>query len=93
MFDTHTIIKTGSVNHSVTFNSIAGTLVKSSEKSKIVKFHENSPMSTMVFDINTPHIYKEDRYPYEKKEVVVLQVMLCSGGNFLVEYLDVVKEE
>ena len=87
MFDT-TSITTGSVSHSVTFNSVAGTLVKSTPDSKFIRFHMESSLADTFFDKDEP-CRKEASYPYTKTKVSVLQVMLCGNDQFLVEYLDI----
>jgi len=92
MFDSISY-KGGNLSHHVTFNSVAGTLVKSSEKSKFMRFHMNSDLAKMVFHRDKPHKYKAPDYPYEKSYIVVLQVMLCGDGEFLIEYIDEEKEE
>lgn len=91
MFD-NISYKGGEVNHSVTFNSVAGTLVKSTPKSKIIRFHSTSKMAKMFFDEEKPY-RKQDDYPYTVTYVDVLQVMLCGDGEFLVEYLDILDDE
>lgn len=52
-----------------------------------------SKMAEMFFDTDKPHRYQDRSYPYEKKLVEVLQVMLCGGDNFLVEYLDIKEDK
>lgn len=70
------------VYNELTFNSIAGTLAKSHPNSKFIRFHMNSKTADRFFHIDKP--YKSD-YEY----VEVLQVMICAGDNFLVEYIDI----
>lgn len=72
----------------VEFNAVSGTLIKSCDESKIIRFHMNSERAKMFFDINNPHSKLENDYPYEKVKIVVLQVMLCGGDQYLVEYLE-----
>lgn len=72
------------INNAVSFNSVAGTLVKSCNESKFIRFHADSPLADLVFDINRPRI------PYQQGSsssyIQVLQVMLCGGDRFLVEF-------
>ena len=70
-----------SFSHELTFNSISGTLVKSCEESKIIRFHMDSRLASLFFDEQMPRISERS-----KQQIDVLQVMLCSGDNFLVEY-------
>ena len=85
-------------NNEVTFNSVAGTLVKSTEKSRIVRFHKDSELAKTFFDIENPHFIKkvEKKYRFDdyktytdkvKIPIIILQVMLCGGDNYLVEFL------
>lgn len=69
----------------VEFNSVAGTLVKSCPESKIARFHQNSKLAEHFFDLNEPH----RKVGYNVIKVSVLQVMLASDNNYLVEYIDV----
>ena len=81
MFDSNS--QGQSQSQSVTFNSVAGTIVKSHAKSKMIRFHMNSPMAGYVFDEKDPRISQ-----YGKTEITVLQVMLCGGEQFIVEYVN-----
>jgi len=73
----------------VAFNAVSGTLVKSADKSKFVRFHQSSYLAEYFFDIDKPT--NKGRYSNDSKEIVVLQVMLCGNEQFLVEYLEVEK--
>lgn len=99
MFNT-TSIRTGSthVSNEITFNSVAGTLVKSTPDSKMVMLKMGSDQFTKMFDQNNPtrsyikREYSSDHHGYDKTYVVtisVLQVMLCGNDTVLVEYIDV----
>ena len=89
MFDT--VVKTGGVSHEITFNSVAGTLVKSSTESKFIRFHMDSRLAEMFFDENKP--YRGHNSRHKRLNVVVLQVMLCGNDNFLVEYIDIEEKD
>lgn len=82
MFDS---ISVNNARTSVNFNSVSGTLVKSSEMSKFVRFHKNSNLAKLFFDVEKP---RRSQSSYNAEEVIVLQVMLCADNEFLVEYLD-----
>lgn len=99
MFDSHTtIVRAGNTSHNVTYNSVAGTLVKSSPDSKILRFGITSKLADQFFDPNEPHRilqirkhYSYDNTSYlsdEKILVTVLQVMLMANDQLLIEYLD-----
>ena len=99
MFNT-TSIRTGSthVSNEITFNSVAGTLVKSTPDSKMVMLKMGSEQFTKMFDQNNPtrtytkREYRSDHHGYDQTYVVnisVLQVMLCGNDIVLVEYIDV----
>ena len=88
MFNSYNITHEG-ISNTLTFNSVSGTLVKSTPASKIVRFHMSSPLASMFFDLDTPHKRQEKAYPYTLHCVQVLQVMLCGGDNYLVEYIDI----
>lgn len=76
-----------SVSNSISFNSVAGTLVKSHPKSKFAKFNINRIESTTFFDQNNPH---RQRYGHASEcvGIVVLQTMLCGNDMVLVEFVD-----
>lgn len=86
MFDV-TNIKGSSAT--ITFNSVAGTIVKSCHESKIVRFQGQSTMSKTYFDEEYPH--RTDGYT--KIPVAVLQIMLCADNWMLVEFIDVKKND
>lgn len=79
-------------NTTVNFNSVSGTLVKSCPESKFIRFHQKSELADQFFDINLPHRLVKGQFVMERQLVHVLQVMLCGGDNFMVEYIDVDKE-
>lgn len=83
-----------------TLNAVSGTLTKTYRDSYFTRikmqsvnehfyFRESKP--SRVIDKNYSYItnYEEcDGRYYKLKEIVVLQVMLCSDENFLVEAID-----
>lgn len=92
MLDNVNIMKVG--GNSININAVSGTLIKSTEKSKIVRFHQNSAMAEYFFDEEQPRRIR-DKYEADKynKNIVVIQVMLCGDSNFLVEYLDIKEKQ
>ena len=68
----NTITYNGNNAHSISFNSTSGTLVKSTEKSKFIRFAMESVLAARFFDKNKPH-----RSSCNEDEITVLQVMLC----------------
>lgn len=66
-----------SFSNKLSFNSVSGTLVKSSANSRMIRFHLNSVMADKAFS-ERPRIFDQ--------RVEILQVMLCGEGQFLVEY-------
>ena len=66
------------------FNSVSGTLVKSCNGSRFIRFAKDSEYAAEFFDLHQPH-YLSGR---KKVPIEVLQVMLCGEGQFLVEYID-----
>jgi len=86
MFD---VTVANNTTNKVTMNSVSGILAKSTPNSKIVRFHMNSQMAKRFFDESGPH-YVND---YNRIPVIVLQVMLCGGDEFLVEFLDDVEDK
>lgn len=64
----------------ITFNSVSGTLVKSTKDSNFIRFDMKSEMAKVVFEPCKPRLSEYG------KEIEVLQVMLCGSGQFLVEY-------
>lgn len=87
MFDNTTQISVN--NHTVSFNSVSGTLVKSCSESKIIRFHMSSARAQEFFDLKNQHYYEDYKYHY----IVVLQVMLCAGDQYLVEFMELEKDE
>lgn len=99
MFDTITLTGGNTTqNHNITFNAVSGTLIKSSEKSKIIRFSADGNHAKTFLDADKPHRmadvyhektkYYDSYYTKEKLPITILQVMLCGDGHFLVEYLD-----
>ena len=87
-------------NNSLNINAVSGTLTKTYRDSFFKRFQKNSVSEHFYFRENCPSrvIYKDYDYKpgyeeydncyYKLKEIVVLQVMLCSDENFLVEAID-----
>lgn len=84
MFDQKTILAKSNTTNISNYNSVGGTLVKSTQGSKIIRFDMNSVLADTFFDLNKPHYRKG----YNEIAVEVLQVMLCGGDNYLVEYIE-----
>ena len=59
-----------------------GTLQKTHEKSKFMRFHLRSPMADCVFS-NTPRLSEDS-----KVEIVVLQLMCFGADELLMEYVN-----
>ena len=64
-------------SNKLSFNSVSGTLVKSSANSKMTRFHLESKAAEKAFS-DSPTIFDT--------RVEILQVMLCGDKEFLVEY-------
>jgi len=75
-----------SIYSNMNFNSVQGTLVKSSPTSKFIRFNMNSIYANNFFNADKPC---KDDIEY----IEVLQVMLCGGDNFLVEYVDIKEQK
>ena len=87
-------------NNSLNINAVSGTLTKTYRDSFFKRFHKNSVSEHFYFRENCPSRvidqsyyynvgYEEyGNYYYKLKEIVVLQVMLCSDDDFLVEAID-----
>ena len=91
-------------NNDFKINAVSGTLQKTFRDSYFIRFEQGSPMEHFYFrdrkhsckiidkSYNKPYNdegwqeYKD--YWYKLKEVVVLQIMLCSENNYLVEAID-----
>lgn len=73
--------------NNVTFNSVAGTLIKSCEKSKIIHIRANTKIAESLFDTKEPYIASDDGY-YRRTKISVLQVMLCANDYLLVEFVE-----
>lgn len=77
-------------NSSVKVDAVSGTMTKTYKESYIVRFRIGSRMEKTYFNEEPYRDDKEVEYwdGYGKKEIVVLQVMLCSDNNYLVEAID-----
>ena len=84
MFDQTTILAKSNTTNISNYNSVGGTLVKSTQGSKIIRFHMHSKHADTFFNLNKPHYRKE----YKEIYIEVLQVMLCGGDKYLVEYIE-----
>jgi len=88
MFDNTQVTK-NSYENNITFNSVAGTLVKSTKNSKFIRFHMNSGMADTFFNKQRPYIDKSyEKYSRDNVDIDVLQVMLCGDNQLLVEYVE-----
>ena len=88
-------------HNSLKINAVSGTLTKTYKDSYFKRFEKDSACEHFYFRENKPsRIIKSDsnyfsncdecyndRY-FKLKEIVVLQVMLCSDNNYLVEAID-----
>ena len=86
MFDQTTILAKSNTTNINNYNSVGGTLVKSTQGSKIIRFHMSSDYAKTFFDLNKPYYNSKDSY--NRIYIEVLQVMLCGGDNYLVEYIE-----
>ena len=86
MFDQTTILAKSNTTNISNYNSVGGTLVKSTQDSKIIRFHMKSSYADTFFDLNKPYYNSKDGY--NRIYIEVLQVMLCGGDNYLVEYIE-----
>ena len=84
MFDTYVV---GKHTHGIKNNSVAGTLIKSTNASKIIRFNQGSALAKTFFALGRPY-YEEINQPYNTVYVTVLQVMLCGEKEFMVEYIE-----
>lgn len=87
-------------NNNLKINAVSGTLCKTFRKSYFVRFQKGSNMENLYFSDEHPSKIIESsnnfisgatRYDgkyFKLKEIVVLQVMLCSDNNYLVEAID-----
>ena len=85
MFDQTTILAKSNTTNISNYNSVGGTLVKSTQGSKIIRFHMSSDYAKTFFSIDRPYYLHTSNYSHIYIEV--LQVMLCGGDNYLVEYI------
>lgn len=88
-------------NNSLNINAVSGTLTKTYKDSYFMRFSKDSVCEHFYFREEKPSrvIDKSDyrcdsKYEkyghsyYKLKEIVVLQIMLCSNDDFLVEAID-----
>ena len=99
-YDNYQTTYNPTTNNQLNINAISGTLVKTYKDSFIVRFEKNSPMEHFYLDdikptkiiqeyassANCDAEYKGIRYKLQ--DIVVLQVMLMSDNNYLVEAID-----
>lgn len=88
MFNTN--LKLGSNTQDVTFNSTStGHLQKSNPQSRFIRFQRNSEIEKRVFPTDgIPYISKSLDYPYKKKEITVLQVLVFGEDYYLCEIVE-----
>lgn len=72
-------------------NAVSGTLTKTFKDSYFVRFEKGSRMEDCYFDEN--YCYRDNENQTKKIEIIVLQVMLCGDGSYLVEAIDKEKYE
>ena len=91
-------------NNNLKINAVSGTLTKTFKDSYFIRFEKGSPMEHFYFREYRPcrildkrdtylNTKREDEeryagYFYTLREVIVLQVMLMSEDNYLVEAID-----
>lgn len=91
-------------NNSLNINAVSGTLTKTYKDSYFTRFSKDSICEHFYFRekkpsriidksncINASEYNSYERYNfvyYKLKEIVILQVMLCSNDDFLVEAID-----
>jgi hypothetical protein len=94
MFNTTQLTSKTHVSNEITFNSVAGTLVKSSAQSKFIDFELGSDVARRFFDSNKPHRVVKINSSLNTTfvQVSILQVMLCGSNKLLVEFIDVGEE-
>lgn len=97
-------VTNNSINNSLKINAVSGTLTKTYKESYFARFGMNSVMEHFYFREDKPSRIlrsrsssgnyrekNEEEYKYryyELKEIIVLQIMLCSDNNYLVEAID-----
>lgn len=86
----NTSIRLGHNTQNVTLNSPShGILQRSHPKSIFIRFQKGSSMEGMVFPTEgIPYIHKSDTYPYPKREVTVLQVLVFGDDSYLCEVVE-----
>lgn len=58
MFDQTTILAKSNTTNISNYNSVGGTLVKSTQGSKIIRFHMGSELAKSFFNIDKPYYRK-----------------------------------
>lgn len=87
----NTNIQLGSNSQTVRFNQPStGILQRSHPKSIFVRFQKNSEMEKEIFPYDGTKPFLTIKSSYDKKYVVVLQVLIFGDNSYLVE---VVEEE
>jgi len=106
MFDVTTVKNSTTVKNKIQFNAVSGTLIKSTPQSRIIRFHKESDHAKTFFNIDSPYYKRRTTRNYvndigisssydseHKIEIVVLQVMLCGGDEYLIEFLETETKE
>lgn len=70
-------------NNSLNISAVSGSLVKSHNKSYFVKMHIKSDLASGYFNMNPVHAMPN--FPYDKIDIVVLQIMNTHEGYVFVE--------
>lgn len=99
-YDNYQTTYNPTTNNKLNINAISGTLVKTYKDSFMVRFEKNSPMEHFYLDDIQPTKIIEEHASltdynaeykgirYKLQDIVVLQVMLMSDNNYLVEAID-----
>lgn len=77
-------------NNSLKINAVSGTLTKTYKDSYFVRFQQGSRMERTYFTEKEPYREKKNSWGdyIHAAYIIVLQVMLCSDNNYLVEAID-----
>jgi hypothetical protein len=85
MFNTNNTYAKSISNNNLNINAITGTILKNYKDSFFLRFQLKSRIGENL--LNQKPTLKTDSYPYEDKDAVVIQMMMCGDMDVIAELM------